>query len=349
MNKKIIQYQYALDEKEELVTIDKINPSTHIGRRFICIGCGRDMEAAMGDKRQYFRHVKNVCPCPEESYVHKLAKLLYKAKFDNSASFSIQITQQVHCKFSKDCKFVEKRYCQKEELHSIDLKKYYDTCSVEKEYKGYRADLLLENSKRAIPPIFIEFKYKHKCTDDKLSQSFRIIEIDCMSEDSVVSQVQDNIIENDKNRFYNFNRVSSNKNYLGTKHLSRYILFPEGKLGKQIVPCSFLFGKVRLYKEAMFEGLIDVPMGYIREGDAFLVIAKHEGHYTPTCRLCTHRKCSASQHQYCNLSLTRTMPFDLLGTSASRCPNYRYDISFDNQVFKDFKTGKIREKSITTK
>jgi len=63
-------------------------------------------------------------------------------------------------------------------LRTINLRKLYDTCSIEKGADKYIADLLLTNSQdKTIKPMFLEVFVTHKCTDEKIASGYPIIEI----------------------------------------------------------------------------------------------------------------------------------------------------------------------------
>lgn len=61
--------------------------------------------------------------------------------------------------------------------HLVDLKKYYNKCTIEESIDNRRADILLQNTNNSsIKPIMIEVCYKHACTQAKIEEGHFIIE-----------------------------------------------------------------------------------------------------------------------------------------------------------------------------
>lgn len=101
----------------------------------------------------------------------------------------------------------------------FDLRKYYDICELEVSYHQFRADILLSSSTNVNrPPILMEIKVTHKCTQEKLKEGVRIIEIPVFSElhiDSIVEScsingIRRNTADNngkDQISLYNFDKI----------------------------------------------------------------------------------------------------------------------------------------------
>ena len=160
-----IKYQYAYDENGKLVSIDDYTKETSKLHTYCCVGCGNPLlPRAIGSKsrRAHFYH-KDLVECSGETYIHKLAKKLIKRKFDNSDKFLVAYFVTKDCS-NKECR-LRNVNCHKEfERAEIDLKKYYDTCSVEANINGFIADILLTNSKNPkIQPVLIEVCVTHAC------------------------------------------------------------------------------------------------------------------------------------------------------------------------------------------
>jgi len=88
----------------------------------------------------------------------------------------------------------------------------YDTCQIEGVYNGYRADVLLSNSKdEGIQPLFIEVSVSHDCTPEKLASGNKIIEIKVRSEADFKRPIVENKGDlvppklDDQNRRYYYN------------------------------------------------------------------------------------------------------------------------------------------------
>lgn len=185
----MIQYPAAYSEGH-LVEIESVSEKDR-RKEYFCISCGAEMLPVLGKKREhYFRH--SGVSCSWDGFIHKYAELRIKEAFDNSDTFFIPFNRHNRCLKVEKC-FLYSRFCFPQcdgIIDALDLKKWYDTCEVEKEYntgeKKYIADLLLTNSKNEKQkPLFIEIFHTHKSTDDKRNSGIKIIEIKVDSIDDV--------------------------------------------------------------------------------------------------------------------------------------------------------------------
>lgn len=192
-----IKYQYAYDENGKLVSINDLTKETSKLHTFRCVGCGNPLlPRAIGStaRRSHFYH-KEIVECSGETYVHKLAKKLMKEKFDSSEEFLVAYPVTKDCS-NKDCR-LRNVYCHKEhEKTTIDLKKYYDTCTEEAGVGGFIADLLLTNSKKPdIDPVLLEVCVTHACEDEKVASGLKIIELKVKKEQDVIAMVGRDVLE----------------------------------------------------------------------------------------------------------------------------------------------------------
>lgn len=228
-----IKYQYAYDENGKLVSIDDYTKETSKLHTYCCVGCGNPLlPRAIGSKsrRAHFYH-KNLVECSGETYIHKLAKKLIKRKFDNSDKFLVAYLVTKDCS-NKECR-LRNVNCHKEfERAEIDLKKYYDTCSVEANINGFIADILLTNSKNPkIQPILIEVCVTHACEEEKLNSGLKIIEIEIKKEQEVVSIIGRDILEEPmfgpyKKKDIKFISFKRDIEELMTSEVSRFVFNP---------------------------------------------------------------------------------------------------------------------------
>ena len=190
-----IKYRSAFDESGNLVDINEVSNEdrTH---EYHCISCGKQLVPRLGDIRRHHFYHKEDTVCKGETYLHELAKLRLKEKFDKSDHFYISYNAEVGCnqKCHADCKVNEKI--------TEDLKLDYDTATIEKsvnEYessKKYRADVLLTNSKdESKPPILLEIWVTSECKQEKKESDLRIIEIHIKEENDINSLYENEIIE----------------------------------------------------------------------------------------------------------------------------------------------------------
>lgn len=183
---------------EQLVRIDDVTPESRKSSIFTCLGCGGEMEACLGEVREhYFRH-KNKENCSWESYLHKLSKLIIKARFEQQEKFLIYFNAVNSCSLLDDCPF---HRCHKEFVSELNLKDYYDTCELEGTYRGYRADILLTHSEHPNRVLFLEIAVTHKCEEEKIASGIKIIEIDVINQQSAFMKLDEN---NEQVHFYNF-------------------------------------------------------------------------------------------------------------------------------------------------
>lgn len=228
-----IKYQYAYDEDGKLVSIDDYTKETSKLHTYCCVGCGNPLlPRAIGSKsrRAHFYH-KELVECSGETYIHKLAKKLIKQKFDYSEKFLVAYPVTKDCS-NKECR-LRNVNCHKEyERAEIDLKKYYDTCSIEANIKGFIADILLTNSQNSnIEPVLIEICVTHACEEEKLNSGMKIIEISIKKEQDVVSVIGRNVLEESifgplKKKEVNFISFKRDLQEPMTSEVSRYIFNP---------------------------------------------------------------------------------------------------------------------------
>ena len=92
-----VRYHFAYDEHDSIIDIDNVSSEYRKEHDFHCISCGALMMARLGnEKAHHFAH-KGGESCGSETYLHKLAKLMLKRKFDNSQSFVIEYTLRIKC------------------------------------------------------------------------------------------------------------------------------------------------------------------------------------------------------------------------------------------------------------
>lgn len=217
MAKKLSQnYSYANNASGELVHINTAKRN----EEYLCPICGEVMTPHMGKVRRWHFVHKNVGNCSYESYLHKLAKLKIRQAFLSSEHFLLAYKAKAICSY--DCPFIGSPKCDGEKSVEFDLRKYYDTCEIEASYNQFVADLLLTSSTNPkLPPVLVEIMVSHKCSEDKINDGVRIIEIPIQSEEQI-----NNIVNcckftaerynqsihsyiNSSITLYNFNKVES--------------------------------------------------------------------------------------------------------------------------------------------
>ena len=210
-------YSYANNLSGELINVSNAQRS----EQYFCPICGEPMTPHMGKIRRWHFVHNNANNCSYESYLHKLAKIKIQKAFLSSEHFILSYTAKAICSF--DCPFINYSKCEGGKPVEFDLKKYYDSCKIESSYNRYIADLLLSSSINPnLPPILIEIMVTHKCTEDKIKDGVRIIEIPIQCEEDI-DEIANNCYlpavrynesthfsSNEKNiTLYNFNKVES--------------------------------------------------------------------------------------------------------------------------------------------
>lgn len=176
-----VRYLYAFNNECVLTEITNAERNN----QYFCPLCLSEMIPKQGRKNKWhYAHKNSVIKCSYESYLHKIAKELICNHFNNTSSFKINYCVANHCNIN--CSFNLNPKCTWPSRREFNLLDYYDTCEIEAEYKGYRADLLLYNKlSSSLEPIFIEICVKHPCSQEKIESNIRIIEVKIESEDDI--------------------------------------------------------------------------------------------------------------------------------------------------------------------
>lgn len=182
----MITYPNAVDETGSVLNIDSITNDNRGEHKYYCLGCDKEMVPVLSQRKEpHFRHKVNDL-CNPETYLHNLAKKSLATKFETHRKFEVSYFVHNECPYVASCKIYSRfhgKECSGTTLRTIDLKKYYDTCQIEGVYNGYRADVLLTDSKNpSVSPLFLEISVSHDCTLGKLGSGLRIIEIKVQKE-----------------------------------------------------------------------------------------------------------------------------------------------------------------------
>lgn len=358
-----IKYSYAYDG-DVVVHIDDV--SKH--GTFYCLSCGKEMVVRLGDKKSHhFAHKVNDVSCNSETYLHKLAKLLLKRKFQEG-NFEIEISQYSLCKESENCLFennckvlVDKKY---------DLRRYYDTCEEEQYVDGFCADLLITGEGQ--PPILVEIYVSHECSNQKINSGHRIIEIPINSETDIEYFCKNVIAEKEGVRFYGFKRKLAKREFIACKKLSRFILHKSGAAIVKSISCERqhdrddCFSLLELnmdYYHSNFVSNTDTDDAYYFEDydaehdylyrtlemgetplNIGLVYAVNKGFSFKNCHLCKYaRDDSFGGGIFCCMSKKYGTPCNPNQKNASSCSYYTLNREMVREVIPLFSDIKISE------
>lgn len=233
---KQVKYGYCFDENGNLVHIMSVSKETRYTHKYYCLQCGQEMIPNLGTKKTWYFSHKAETACDGETYLHKLAKIRIREKFNSSQNFPITFSRTINCREKDSCLFFDKYCCTK---HSVkiqsDLKLFmnksiYDTCQEEISFDSFRPDLLLTNS--SIPdrkPVFIEIYKTHQSDSDKVNSDYRIIETkQIITEEDIEDIIQKGFIEDKNCKTYNFKPKLPSYRGNGVP-IIRFILHKNGK------------------------------------------------------------------------------------------------------------------------
>lgn len=328
-------YSYANNSIGELINVSNAQRSEN----YFCPVCGELMTPHMGKiRRWHFVHKSNE-NCSYESYLHKLAKIKIRQAFLSSEHFLLSYKAKAICAI--DCPFISSPRCEGEKPVEFDLRKFYDTCEIEATYNQYRADLLLTSSANSqTPPVLIEIMVTHKCTEDKINDGVRIIEIPIQSEEQI-----DDIVINCKLiavRDKPFNYSYSNERSITLYNFNKVESFDPTGSFDEYEDCfsrknTIVFwlnnqGQFRSFDCHCYEVSKKLPTNvhyFITEiatpfKEIFQEFSKR-GVKIRNCFLCKFSKQDSWGERLCVLYKKHNMPRKPSSYSAVSCPHYRED------------------------
>jgi hypothetical protein len=366
----MIKYHYAYDEDHHLVSInaiDKVSAKTH---SYFCVSCGHELFPKLGEVRaHHFAHKKDV-NCDGESYLHKLAKIKLKEKFDNKAiPFEIEFQRKLFCKDKDECPFYDESICYKYDTFKFDLHKFYDTCVEEQtiyidnsasepivsfepkdESEKYIADLLLyDSTKKDRQPVLIEIYCSHKCEEKKTQSKLKIIEIHITSDEDIDKWVANTIVEDNNEynelgtkevKFINFNPGNKFRTLLNNGSITRFIYSERGSMSKRKLTCDQLH--ISCSQNSIVE--LNIPCkksDCYRLYDYGLVYLLEKGYDICNCVLCSNY-IKYFKIYSCRLHENDDLKFPEI-FEATMCQNYYPDEEYIRKIEQELRTKGISE------
>lgn len=302
-----IKYQYAYDENNNIIDIKNIDSEYRKEHSFHCIGCNGKMKANFcKTKTDYFSHYGD--SCSSETYLHELAKKVFKQKFENYTSVLLQFEQSDLCDNHQTCAFYKFSLCSKKNEKIFDLKDFYNVCQEEKVIDKYKADLLLSDSKgKYKKPILIEIFVTHQCTEDKINSRLKIIEFKIESELDI-RKLLDQPIKKDSERIklYGFKEESNDKIQLGNRLIRKITFYDNGKYRVNEINCRSV-SEVKKESESLIDIYLpktlynkDVSIASILAGRKCCFLCKYSTYHDKKKQI--HPNCLNWQDPYkCNL------------------------------------------------
>lgn len=329
-----VQYKYARLESGALCPISAVNKDNRYDHKYYCISCGGELKPRIGRKNaHHFYHVDPDCPCSGETYLHKLAKIKLKEKFDNTEQFLVSFRRKMKCSEFAGCDF-SSYGCITDVIEEFDLKEHYTECEIEAkiDYDGqiYRADLMLSRGvENDSGSLLIEIWVKHKSTDCKLKSGLRVIELRVASEEDIERYCNGGIIESidylEKERkvsFYGFNRSSRKIGETNSRLLFRFVLYRSGSAYVCPIECK---NKNWLLEP---DSLIEFNLIDNNDGDLYvpcLLMTREYGISLKNCLLCKYYKGEEYMESFCAMSKNYGTPKHPKQYEASSCRYYRED------------------------
>lgn len=352
---KEIRYRYCLDkDTNELIYVGDLTEETRYNYKYVCLECGREMEANMGPiRRRYFSHASGNA-CNGESYLHKLAKKRIKLKFESSDCFPVTFVRDVLCSEYQSCVFKDDYFCKfRGENITYDLKTWnnkplYDCCQEEVPYGGFKPDLLLTSKVDSnLPSIFIEVFKTHESSESKLSSNFKIIEThQIKSEADIDDIIERGFIENSNCKFIGF-KPNIKKKRKTDLSITRVVISPEGTgvfLNHGEVKCGMMNKKYN--PKSIFEcNVLSFPVLHENSSSPTqllptqvgLVWAVKKGMQIKNCMLCNSYKFNVYYGKYIcikykNLGQKFMFPKQYY---AKECKEYAYSYVLDRCTLAD--------------
>jgi hypothetical protein len=206
---RLVEHRYAYTPERTIIDIQDLTPEDRrILGPFTCIGCGRELIAKMGTRRQkHFAHKQQVI-CNRETYLHQLAKTTfyetYRRCLAEGQPFCIELR---HTRICTRFESILKYMCLKHHgtKREYDLTSYYTDIEMEKHSEGFVPDVRLIDPTRPSEDIYIEIAVTHFLSEEKQRSGKRIIEIPIEHEDDI-GPISRCFITEEQARFVNFRR-----------------------------------------------------------------------------------------------------------------------------------------------
>lgn len=352
-----IKYHFALTSKGQIIDIADVTENDRL-TKYYCLNCGDEMRPRLGKKNaHHFAHISTTPDCNPETYLHKLAKLKIKEKFESTVPFEISLSQSTQCSSKKSCPFYKEDECTTYHYTTYDLHKIYDDCKEEQSIRNFRADLLLTSStKPSTPPILIEVFVTHKCEERKINSEERIIEVTIKDDEDISKLLKSSIVESAqypldedfiKCTFYNFKRTTADAK-LEKRSIPKFYLFESGAAHITDLNCNNVLKKDT--PKAILELAIDDPHNnpLFKELTYELGYAKaiEMGHTIKNCHLCKYLKYRIEdvvEPFICCLYKKYDTPQYPKGSEANNCSYFRKDHKNDELLKLALKTATILE------
>lgn len=319
---------FALDEADNIIDIKDVETKESgkkVEHHFFCPNCHQEMFPKQGKiRRHHFSH-KAHSDCPHDGYLHALAEKLIMDWFNKQDSVYLIMNTTRVCESINTCKF-SNSLCKQTGQKGFNLKEYYDSCTPERTYKGFRADLFCNRTNNSDDPIFIEIFVTHKCEEEKKNSGIRIIEIKIETEEDILSIINSNkLTEGENIKLYNFKKETSCNNI--HTPISKYILFPSQK---SFLDTKFSCKNYDKKRRGIFEISVN-RFDNIHSGSLLLIgkcQAFIKGYLKKDCQLCFWQKTDSLSKDFCMLYKKCGNPKYCKDNNPLSCQMFKPEIPF---------------------
>ncbi|MBD1945781.1 hypothetical protein H6F50_26090 [Coleofasciculus sp. FACHB-712] len=341
-----IKYKYAYRAENKVLYIGDLQKTEDIKNEvFTCISCGNTLIPKLGEIRQkHFAH-KHIQNCSEETYLHRLAKLIFAQEYqlclNKNEPFYIEL------KIDRRCNAYEEKLgkiCQLDTINkTFDLTKRYVKLDLETKNDAFIPDILLSDISYN-KNLFIEIAVTHKITDKKAQSKFQIIEISIESEEDILF-IKEHIISqnNPKIKLINFDIKPEQGNICNGQNCSeRMGFFRVYKNGKSILTWESLPKAYFILKNhkniILYYKIISSKEVYLSsyEYKKNLVDAYNAKVAIKNCSLCRYHGESWSYSNEEEPIFCKFLKINCNSNHASECQYFRPDPKcFPMEVFED--------------
>lgn len=227
------QFHNAYDSnKTKLIHISEVPENSKDREDYSCIYCGDGLIAKKGKINEHHFAHKSGNDCEYESYLHKLAKLVFFQEFQNCLNQNKPFLIQWK---DSPCKSAEEKsqlyhfriddYCEcLSEERLLDLTLFYNQIKVENNEKinvdGFFPDILISNESNDF--IFIEIAVSHSCDEEKIKSGHKILEIPIKTEEEI-QEFKEHSLKSETIKIYNFEYKDFQKDRI-EKYCTRCII-----------------------------------------------------------------------------------------------------------------------------
>lgn len=228
-----IRYRYAFNRGGDLIDIHSLEAADRYHMApYHCPGCGGELIPRLGHQQaHHFAHTAERI-CTSETYLHQVAKQVFQQQYlqARQAGTPLWLTYPT----DPHCTFYQARWgftCHQPRHATRNLLDYFDHMALEHPIGPYRTDVLL-SSTRHPRVVLIEFAVTHRCTVEKRTSGYPIIEID-LPDEAALARLTNwfvaGIQPGPHVRFYQFKTPAFSCDGDCQQRVNVFVVYPSGK------------------------------------------------------------------------------------------------------------------------